>query len=297
MNSQQSKHWKNEVLGQVLSAFARHPPLRAILIFKGARILNLRLGEELRQSLDIDSNLDISFTATHSSLVEQQAYLQHESMAALQHFFQRQDPIRYEVQSVRVEQKPADGMHPFGWTGFMVVANLGDRKHPGVRGLPRIELDVASPEQLSVRAVSELAVDDHTVLAYSLERIAGEKMRAFLSSLPAYIDKIGRRIDSRRVKDLYDLARIRRRHAITDMTFWLNAGEEFRAACQSRFIDCDGLATFSDGLAATRLLYDRDSALSHSIPFEEAWDTISQVVTFFERHQLVPFRVPLPTTV
>jgi hypothetical protein len=294
MNPQDTNRWKSETLDQVLLAFAAHPQLRGVLIFKGARILNLRLGMVSRQSLDIDSNLDFSFTVHHASLADQQEYLQRECQAALERFFENQDPIRYEVVVVRIEMKPADGEHPFGWTGFLLKIRLRDRMKPGVLGLPSIELDVASPETLGPGAVSELQVGDQTLRAYSLERIAGEKLRAFLSSQPAYIAKIRRRTDTRRVKDLYDLARIRRKHPITEASFWRMAGGEFKLACESRFIDCAGLATFGEGLEQIQTLYEKDLTIPRDIDFAEAWETIKQIVLFFERHGIIPFRFELP---
>ncbi len=83
-------------------------------------------------------------------------------------------------------------------------------------------------------------VDGLTVQSYTLERITGEKMRAYLTSLPVYRSKIGRRPDTPRFKDLYDLARIRRRFDLADNAFWRTASREFGLACESRFVDCAG---------------------------------------------------------
>ena len=211
MNAQEQVRWKNAVLDQVLAAFAAHAPLRDALVFKGARILSLRLGEYLRQSLDVDSNLALAFAEAHSRLEDQQEYLKRETDVALRHFFSRQDPVRYAVETTKVAMRPADGQHPFGWTGFLVSVRVRDNQRPGVLGLPAIEVDVAAPEKLRASSRADLAVSGFMVQAYTMERLAGEKMRAFLSSLPTYIAKIDRRTDSCRVKDLYDLARIRRR--------------------------------------------------------------------------------------
>lgn len=74
--------------------------------------------------------------------------------------------------------------------------------------------------------------------AYTLVRIAGEKLRAFLSSLPAYRAKVKKPGEAVRAKDLYDISRIRRVHGLEQIEFWRRAGEEFHVACRYRYIDC-----------------------------------------------------------
>ena len=54
MHPTDADDWKNQVLEEVLSAVAANPELRAILIFKGARILAKLLPDAHRQSLDRD---------------------------------------------------------------------------------------------------------------------------------------------------------------------------------------------------------------------------------------------------
>ena len=60
MNTNQIDNWKKNALLHILSALAKSEEIRKVLIFKGALILNHRLGTE-RMSLDIDSNLDLDF--------------------------------------------------------------------------------------------------------------------------------------------------------------------------------------------------------------------------------------------
>lgn len=55
MDTPTRAQWTNEVLDEVFLAVIAAEPLRKALIFKGARILNLHLGDS-RESLDIDSN-------------------------------------------------------------------------------------------------------------------------------------------------------------------------------------------------------------------------------------------------
>jgi len=119
-------------------------------------------------------------------------------------------------------------------------------------------------------------------------------MRAFLSSLPTYRAKIGRRPDSPRFKDLYDLARIRRQNEIADNAFWRTAGREFRLACESRFVDCAGIATFAEELAKTRYEYENATTISKDISFDEAWNTVQTTTNLFTRLGFLPFTFAIP---
>jgi hypothetical protein len=114
-------------------------------------------------------------------------------------------------------------------------------------------------------------------------------MRAFLSSLPAYLVKIGRRNDAVRVKDLYDLARIRRTCEVKNNTFWQTVGHEFRLACESRFIDCVGIQTFAENVDTTRQRYESDPTLPKDITFTEAWTAIEDIMKLYEKLNIVPF--------
>jgi hypothetical protein len=129
-----------------------------------------------------------------------------------------------------------------GWDAFKVRMNVNDlSKH--VRGLPALEIDVAAPEELLDTSVATIEVGGHRVYAYTLERIAGEKLRAFLSSLPAYRAKVKKPGEAVRAKDLYDVSRIRGVYGLEQVEFWRLAGEEFRLACPVRL----GLLTTAAG--------------------------------------------------
>jgi len=296
MNEPEQRRWKNQVLEFALAAFAAHEPLRAALIFKGARILNLRLGDTpSRESFDLDSNLDFHCATEHPGKKEQRDFLDRESSLALKRHVARQDPARFSLKSVKTELNPPRDNHPFDWTGFTVKIGLLDNENPAVLNTPAVEIDIAAPEELGEGVVAPLTLRDGlTVQAYTLERIAGEKMRAFLSSLPAYRSKIGRRPDTPRFKDLYDLARIRRRFEIADSAFWRTAGREFRLACASRFVDCAGIETFAEDLAATRQIYEADPTLPKDIPFGEAWSAVQTAVDLFTGFGILPFAFPIP---
>ncbi len=126
-----------------------------------------------------------------------------------------------------------------------------------------------------------------------MERIAGEKLRAFLSSLPAYRAKVNKPGNAVRAKDLYDIARIRRSRDLAEQEFWRSVGREFRLACRSRYIDCAGLATFQEQWNVTKATYSQ-ATIPADIPFDEVEATLSAIIQFFEAENFVPFSFPLP---
>jgi hypothetical protein len=284
--------WRQEALNHVFAAFAASDTLAANLIFKGARVLNVRLHDEGRQSLDLDSNLTTAFLEAFPGREHQMAALQEATERALRAYFVSQDPVQYDLVRVRVSSKPTM-RHPWGWDAFVIDIGLNDRRHQGMIGLPRLTVDVAAPETLGPNALAPLEVDNHSVSAYTTARIAGEKLRAFLTSLPTYRTKLDGRGDTVRVKDLYDVARINYHIAVGHNAFWLTAGEEFRIACASRYVDCFGLDSFSEQFEVTRTTYIRDASLT-AVPFDEAWSTIQRIVTLFAHLEIIPFVFPLP---
>ena len=288
MNPREAEDWKEEVLEEILQSLAGHGPLRSMLVFKGARVLNERLQELGRRSLDIDSNLLQSFVDETPESDVRKDRLEYELWTAISRYFENQSPVKYALTKLRIDaQPPLD--HPHGWDGYDVRVSLSDFTRPHVRGLPSLALDIAAPEQLRGDSVSPLAIGEITILAYTLERIAGEKLRAFLSSLPAYRAKMNRPGEAVRAKDVFDLARIGQVHPVSSQEFWLKAGEEFKLACSSRFIDCTGIESFEQDLATTRSSYQNDPIIPDEPTFEEAWDTIRQIVIFFESNNFIPF--------
>src|SRR5262249_38526643 len=154
--------------------------------------------------LDIDSNLLPSFVKQYPERSQQRAFLEEEMTRAIRRHFERQSPVRFEMTQLKVDEYPPKG-HPFGWNAFKVRMNVNDLTK-NVRGFPALEIDVAAPEELIDSSVSTIQVGGHEVLGYTIERIAGEKLRAFLSSLPAYRAKVRKPGDAVRARDLYDLA-------------------------------------------------------------------------------------------
>lgn len=78
MGPDEALRWKCEVLDRVFIAVARSPQLARSLVFKGARVLSLHLGEMSRQSADLDSNFDRGFIAERSDPQAQRQFLEEE---------------------------------------------------------------------------------------------------------------------------------------------------------------------------------------------------------------------------
>jgi hypothetical protein len=290
MNQKDGERWKSQVLDEIFIALAASEQLDEALVFKGARVLNVRLGSG-RQSLDLDSNLAASFVLKYPDRDAQRAFLEEEMTRAVRRHFERQEPVRYELTGIKVQSYPPKS-HPMGWDAFKVRMNVNDLSRR-VRGLPALEIDVTAPEELLGTSVATIEVGGHRVYAYTLERMAGEKLRAFLSSLPAYRAKVKKPGEAVRAKDLYDVSRIRGAHGLEQVEFWRLAGEEFRVACRSRYIDCQGLATFQEQWAVTRKTYE-EATIPKDISFQEAEATLVAVVRFLEEQEIVPFAFPLP---
>ena len=292
MNPEDAENWKEEALIEVFRSLSAHPRIQSMLVFKGARVLQERLQELGRRSLDIDCNLLLDFVQSTPEHSAQRLILENEMSKAVSRYFENQTPIRFSLKRVRVRPQPPDG-HPLGWDGYDVKFSIIDHSRTQVRGLPSLTLDIAAPETLSTSSVAPLIVGGATILAYTLERIAGEKLRAFLSSLPHYRAKIARPGVAVRVKDLHDLARIARARPLSDQQFWREVGNEFERACRSRYIDCAGLRSFEQALDTTQSSYENDPTLPNAILFHEAWNNIRELVGFLEAERIIPFEFPL----
>lgn len=291
MNNRQREDWIFETLTYILKALAGSAALRDIFIFKGAFILNHYLPTH-RKSLDIDSNLTSDFYLQYVSREQIISFLNKNVSQAIKRYFERQNPVRYELHSIRVLPRPKND-HPRGWDGFVLNINLRDNEFIGVRGLPAIQIDIAAAERLSIHSIKRLPLDSLSILAYSLERIAGEKARAFLSSLPTYRLKIKGVEKTTRVKDLYDLARIYRHKSMKDKIFWQIAGEEFKLACESRFVDCNEISSFQEEWASTKTSYENNPLLPKDVPFIEVERTILAVTKYWQDIGIIPFCFPM----
>ena len=191
MNPDESARWKNEALDVVFAALASSRTLTGRIVFKGARVLSRRLRQVHRQSLDIDMNLSAAFVSQFPAREDQRRALETDIDTTLRRYIEAQSVVRYEIRAVSIKPKP-QGDHPRGWNAFEARIGLMDRSNPNALALPSLVLDIAAPESLGPHAVAPLDVDGHPVAAYTLERIVGEKLRAFLSSLPAHRRKLGR---------------------------------------------------------------------------------------------------------
>jgi hypothetical protein len=292
MNPQKQEEWKARALDVIFEALAASKPLEGKFAYKGARVLAKLLKGDHRQSYDIDMNLTQSFVSAYPYPDDQASCLREEISISIETFFRGQNPIRYKLKSVKLVRQPKED-HPHGWNAFAVRIAIDDLMMMGILGLPILDLDIAAPEDLGPHALAQLKIGEHEITAYTLERIAGEKLRAFLSSLPAYRAKMDRPGDAVRAKDIYDLCRILRSRPIDDDNFWRTVGDEFARACRSRYIDCAGFASFEEQLDVTRATYESDSIIPNDIDFDAAWGCIGEIVTQLTAWRVIPFEHPI----
>lgn len=293
MKPAQRERWLDEAIEATMGAIASHEWLARILVFKGARVLGSLLGAGTRMSLDIDAGLTAEFLREAPTLEEQRKRIETAFLEALVDHFSRQSEVRYIVNGVEVEIKPNRNGHPHGWNGFLVKIKMDDNLNAGVKGLQPVTIDLSHPEDLKATSVAELEVDGGVVIAYTLERIAGEKLRAFLQSLPTYVKKLSRHTEIVRAKDLYDLAVIVREVPVSNVAFWRRVTEEFVSACAGRLVDCSGLESFSENLEVTRRTYSLDGTIRDDIPFDEAWHAVASVVSQMAALGIFPLLYPL----
>lgn len=177
MNRTDADRWVTEILDEVFTALVAANAISSCLIFKGARVLNARLGGG-RHSLDLDSNLKDEFVAQHPDREEQRKYLETQMTRALERYFERQIPVRIELKKLTVRTYPPKS-HPMGWDAFKVKLQLQDLTKSTSRGFPGVEIDVAAPEDLFPTSVATLGIGGFLATGYTLERIAGEKCAPF----------------------------------------------------------------------------------------------------------------------
>jgi hypothetical protein len=275
MNPLQRERWVNEVLREVMAALMHDEALRQALVFKGAWILNLHLGES-RHSMDIDAAAEPGWVREMGSLEKQEVFLREHLPRAVRRHFERQNPVRFTLSDAKFERNPASQL-PRGWDMMRVKLVIHDHSLMNVRSLPPAELEVAAAESYGVDAVELRDFLGTPACVYALHRIAGEKLRAYLTSLPEYREKMQGGTREFRVKDLHDLARIVRQRPLEDVVFWEKAMQEFRLACESRFVDCAGPETFTQDWAQARLRYEQDRHLT-AIPWVEAEAAVNQIL-------------------
>lgn len=290
MNPLQRERWVTEVLREVMTAMMHDEALREALVFKGAWILNLHLGES-RHSIDIDAVAEPGWMEEMGSLDKQEAFLREHLLRSVRHHFERQNAVRFTLEHAKFDRNPAD-RHPRGWDMLRVKLVVRDHRIVNVLGLPPAELEVAAAESYGPDAVEMRDFLGVPVRVYALHRIAGEKLRAYLTSLPEYRLKMRGGDRKSRVKDLHDLARIVRHRPLKDTDFWAKAMREFRLACESRYVDCAGPETFKQDWTEVRLRYEQDQHLM-TVPFPEAEAALDEVSGTFLRMGAFPLAFPI----
>jgi hypothetical protein len=286
--------WCSETLDDVFIALSTSEEISRKLVYKGARVLRLLLNEPVRASLDIDASFaGIAATfAVDNAELEILRSLAHNAIAS---YFEAQNPVRYSLDKSSIRNRRKIGPHPRHWDVYWLELDVRDSAtRTSYSAASPLRIDIAAPELTDERSIATVELHGHKVNAVTLERMAGEKLRAFLSSLPTYRKKIEEKIHPPRAKDLYDLARIVRKKPLDDPRFWIDVGCQFTMACKSRFIDCEGIHTFKEHWATTEEAYVKDPTIPDDVPFTEAEQAIEQVVRCLSVNVL-PLTFPLPS--
>ncbi len=251
--------------------------------------MRLLLNEITRASYDIDASFAANASVGRDDL-ERLRTLAHGAITA---HFENQQPVRYTLQDSRIANRRRTGEHPRGWDVYWLKLDIRDMaaRDNLVRTL---RIDIAASELVSEHSISTIQLNGRPIQAVTLERMVGEKLRAFISGLPAYRSKIQKPTHPPRAKDLYDLARIRRKRPLEDREFWRISGGEFYLACKSRCIDCEGSRTFKERWDKTEREYSGNPIASGDVPFTEAEETVDQVVALLGEIGPIPFAFPLP---
>jgi hypothetical protein len=254
------------------------------------------LNEPVRASLDIDA----SFANVAANMVfgpDELELVRSLTHAAVTDYFDAQTPVRFVLRHSSVRNRRSSGPHPWGWNVYWLDLTIEDLAATSLSATtPAVRIDIAAPELVSDHSIQRIEVNGRLVKAVTLERMAGEKLRAFLSSLPKYRKKLELKIHPPRAKDLYDLSRICRKRPLDETDFWRVVGTEFRLACQSRCIDCHGIQTFTEQWEETAEVYAKDPTIPDDVPFCEAEGNLRQIVGFLSRDGLFPLTFSLPQT-
>lgn len=275
----------------VLDALGKHEALRERLAFKGARILTRYLQDGGRASMDLDATLlapiqDTTDRHEHASAISR------ELKRAIERHVDDQPVVQFYLVDVKVVPKPRQREHHRGWNAFEVVVRLSDRSGRQLHGPSPVKIDIVAPEGLQAGALDQLPIGTGFVRSYSLPLLAGEKLRALLSSLPPHLLKMGSAPRAVRAKDVCDIARIVKKVDF-DEAFWTVAAGHFRHACQERLVDCCGPSAFLDHRSAIAAAYRSDVGLEANIPFEDAWPAFERALVTVSTHCQFPWRFPL----
>jgi hypothetical protein len=293
MKPLEQAQWKEEAIEFLFAALAASSDLAVRVVFKGARVLHRRLSTSRRTSYDLDMNLLQRFVDEYPNREARRHALERALTDALTVAVRAQPVTIFILDRIVVTPSPP-ATHPLGFDAFHARVQLQDQRRPGVRGVPSLTLDVAAPEPLGTHATAPLRVGGHDVSAYTLARLAGEKLRAFLSTLPTYRKKIRGGDRSVRAKDLYDLAAILAEHPISDDAFWQAVFEEFRLACEARYVDCAGADSFFEDIEVTRATYTNDRTIPADTDVTVAESALRVITARLEADGFAHQAYPLP---
>lgn len=279
----QVEAWTQGAIDLVLQSIAASPSLRSWIVLKGAQALRLHLSGG-RRSKDVDGYLTREFEQQAGTLEERRERIREELRSMLLQslaLLQRTDlsVSRVEVREFRDER--TGEVFP----EFVLVVYL--RQENRVR--PPLPLEL-SPSEPSSQLPQTFALGSASILVQPLERVCGEKLRAFLSSLPSHRRRMGERPHAARVRDLYDLAQVARLRPTVQSPFWEAVSQEFVLACRSRKVECAGMESFAEGWENTRRAYEREPAY-RDIGFDEVHQVLLSLVSVFAAIGVLPITV------
>src|SRR5260370_13120419 len=157
--------WQLGVLDEIFKALAHSRELSQQLIYKGARVLRLRLQEDLRASFDIDASL-ANFSANVGMATDEQS---REQIGRLEHraiddYFEGQERVRFKLERSTITNRRNNGPHPRGWDIYWLelhVRDLAVESSAATAG--QLRIDIAAAEKLSEPSGSPIHLDGPTI--------------------------------------------------------------------------------------------------------------------------------------
>jgi hypothetical protein len=208
-----------EIRRRILIALFSDDELMNELVLKGGNALALVHKVGARASFDMDFSIKKAFADVEAAKTRIFDALRREFAS-----------IGYEIFDEKFASKPSERKagQPDWWGGYLVQFKLAERalyeKLRGDMEALRRQSEVLGPQQKRVYTIDisqhefcegkvSREVDDYIVYVYSLEMIAGEKLRAICQQMPEY--RFGNK--TARARDFYDIHQIVRENDI-DLT-------------------------------------------------------------------------------
>ena len=76
---------------------------------------------------------------------------------------------------------------------------------------------------------------------------------------------------------------------IKENAFWQNAGEEFRLACKSRYVDCKGIESFKENWEVTKDTFEKETIIPSDISIDDVKNNLLSIINYWKKIDIVPF--------